>query len=235
MDTHKMTDTTTKHEIETVEGALADLKLGDEDAVIEELSADESAALDLSITKSELYSKAGADVKIAADIAAPAGDVAVTKKERKARTPKAPKAAKAVVVRDLNILPASLFQISKDSTITDAEAKIAMIAARPKQKKIAEKFDNVFAALNVGKAPSRYVVDLFRLLDTKKSVTSTELVNAMMGSASGRGSAYGEGTARSQTGQIMELFNVLGIADRTKNSLVLRADSVIATHLRKFI
>ena len=46
----------------------------------------------------------------------------------------------------------------------------------PKQNKIAEKFENLFQQLGNGKLPSVYVVQAFKLLESKKSVTSADIV-----------------------------------------------------------
>ena len=218
--------------LETVENALSELELDDtiEEPVIEELSGEEAAALSLKLTKDEVYASAPAAVKIAADIAEPAA-----KKERKPRDPSKVKAAKPAIVRDLASLSAAAFVLDNTTSLTPDEHKKIVLAAKPTQKKIAEKWENIFVSIAAGKAPSKYVVDLFRILNSKKSVSSNELVAAMMGSTSGRGAGYGEGTARSQTGQIMALFSMLRIANRSGNVLTLNTDSAIADFLRKFI
>ena len=66
----------------------------------------------------------------------------------------------------------------------------------------------------------------FKLLDEKKSATSADIIAAY------KASGLGEGTARSQSGQIMHLFHVVGIADRANQVLTLKEDSKIAERLR---
>ena len=102
-------------------------------------------------------------------------------------------------------------------------------ALKPAQVKIAEKFENLFTALSVGKAPSTYVMIAFKLLDEKKTVTSADIVAAY------KASGLGEGTARSQSGQIMHLFATVEIATRVGQTLTLNASSTIADRIRKVI
>ncbi len=47
-----------------------------------------------------------------------------------------------------------------------------------------------------------------------------------------KAAGLGDGTARSQTGQIMALFAAVKIADRIGQTLTLRADSTLATKIR---
>lgn len=67
----------------------------------------------------------------------------------------------------------------------------------------------------------------FKLLDEKKTVISADVVGAY------KASDLGEGTARSQSGQIMHLFATVGIADRSGQSLTLKGDSTIAERIHK--
>jgi len=58
------------------------------------------------------------------------------------------------------------------------------------------------------------------------TITSADIVAAY------KASGLKEGTARSQSGQIMVLFDALGIAKRNGKSLTLDADSNAVTYLR---
>lgn len=221
-------------DLETIEALMEELVLDEAvleeaDAVETEISADEEQAMSLAITKAEVYeASSSADEMIVAE--EPADTTVAAKPAKKPRTAKAAKTATPAKVRDLNDLPEELFELTEG----DEGIKLEVLAARPSQKKIAEKFDNIFVSMNAGVKPSKYVLDFFHILDAKKIVTTTEMVSGLMALTSNRGAGYTEGTARSQQGQIMELFHVLKIAMRTKNTLTLRDDSVIARWLRKF-
>src|SRR5262249_20806810 len=108
-------------------------------------------------------------------------------------------------------------------------------------KKIADKFDNVLTELAAGKAPSVYTMACFRHLHAHGTATQTDLVAALKATkvkndkiAKGSGT-YSDGTARSQAGQIMELFRVLGVANRERQTLTLRSDSLIAEKLAELL
>lgn len=96
---------------------------------------------------------------------------------------------------------------------------------RPAQVKVAEKFDNLFQAIELGNKPSRYVVTGYTLLKANGTMTSADLIGAM------KAEGLGDGTARSQTGQVLALFAAVGIANRAGQVLTLRADSTIAKKL----
>lgn len=143
---------------------------------------------------------------------------------KKARAPKDPNKPKVARTPRSAIgdLPDTAFEI----TVGAPADKAAVLAATPAQKKVAEKFENLFISLNAAKEPSRYVVTAFKLLNAQKSVTSMDIVGAY------KTEGLGDGTARSQSGQIMALFDVVGIADRAGSKLTLRADSAVAAKLR---
>lgn len=204
-------------EVTAADGALADDLLRD---------------LDIGLEIAEAYAEslpdsadpAGAKAKKAShkpDLSDPASKAKVVraKKERKdgeARTP-----------RDISSVAPEFFALTEPADDADLEAiRAATMALKPEQKKIAEKFDNLFTSISVGKAPSTYVMIAFKLLDEKKECTSTDIVAAY------KAADLGEGTARSQSGQIMNLFATVGIAQRTNQQLKLRADSKIAERLR---
>lgn len=145
-------------------------------------------------------------------------------RQKAAKSPKAAGAAKTPR-KSLADLNEAVFEI-----IVGAPAdKAAVLAKRPLQVKIAEKFDNLFLALDAGKEPSSYVVTAMKVLTKTGTMTSADLIAAY------RGEGLKDGTARSQTGQIMELFNVVGIALRAGQMLTLRADSSIAARLMAII
>lgn len=224
-------DETVEEVIEEAEAALAGETVIDElDIAEEDLLAAESA-----IEREEAYESQSSEVD--ADAEAPAqaqaNKPAKGKKTKSASSGGAPKTSTPRVARDLSTVAAEHFVIEGDASTMSADdleaAKKATMALQPGQKKIAEKFENLFSSLAAGKAPSRYVVDAFKLLEAKKSMSSADLVAGFMTAG------LGEGTARSQTGQIMHLFEVVKIAKRTKQTLDLIDDSVVAGKLRALI
>lgn len=233
-------------DVEEVEAAPA-VELIDDEELDEELSAAvesdeiEDLTLDAEMEATLAIEDAKGDAygEVAADEVAPAAAAPTEKKakaERKAREPRVAKAKAAPIVRDLSAIDPSFFQLSLGDTTTDAAYRTSVIARRPTQKKIAEKFDNVFISVAAGREPSVYVMDLFKILDADKTIDSKTLVAKMekIGKRIGiTGVTYNVSTARSQVGQIMELFPALGIATRTGQTLSMNGDSVIAERLRK--
>lgn len=219
-------------DIAAAEALLGDLEIGTEEVTMEhigELDAGAEDAVEQVIAKDEAYadqpgSGTGGIEATAAEPAAPA-------KTKRAKSAKAPKAK---IARDLSDLPALTFSVNVGDA-ADAGTKDAMIALRPTQKKIAEKFDNLFVSIAAGKKPSVYTMACLNALKTAKTVTSTDLVGALkaatVGVGKSKGATYNEGTARSQAGQMMALFAVVGIATRVKQTLTFNPNSAIAAKL----
>lgn len=148
------------------------------------------------------------------------------------KKPRAPKAAGAPKVeRDLAALPRETFVLltsQNDDDHFDLDTnKTAVLALRPTQKKIADKFDNLFAAVNAGRDPSVYVTACLKTLVAKGTVTTNDLVTALTESK------YTIGTARSQAGQVMTLFATLKIGTRSGQTLTLNPDSLLVEKLTK--
>lgn len=231
-------------EPDAIEAILDDLDLGDDvgdqpviEAVeeLDDLILEDNELRDLELTteRQEAYQDQ------VSELDADAGNVEKAKVEKKtkgAKTPRAPRAASTAAPRtpriDLSSLDAVNFVLEGDASAMSDEdkdaAKTATLALMPSQKKVAEKFDNVFQQLAAGKLPSVYVVQAFKLLDTKKTMSSSDLTGDFK-------ARYSQGTAMSQAGQIMNLFDTLKIATRSKNVLVLNEESVIAQRLRDAI
>lgn len=229
---------------EMLESLLDDLDLGaassepieedvvvEEDVVIEdgpaaELDDEELRTLEADITRTEAYaaqtSKGDVD---------PNAPEEAKKNGKAAKANAAPKAAKTAgtprAPRDLSALDEAHFEL-EDGVAAD---KAAVMASVPKQKKIAEKFENLFGAIAAGRKPSVFVTTAFALLDAKTTITSTDIVNAYKSGSD----PYSEGTARSQAGQIMHLFDTVKIATRSKQTLTLNAKSTVAAKLRKIM
>lgn len=192
--------------------------LGD-DEVPEDLLND----LETKLAREEIYTAQTSDTSIntATVTAPPAGS---TKPPRTAKTPRAPSTPRAPRT-DLSALDDAVFEITKGQPAN----KAAVIASKPLQVKIGEKFENLFLAIASGKLPSHYTVIAFNKLCETGTMTSADLVGAY------RAAGLKDGTARSQAGQLMELFKVVGIAHRAGQALTLRADSVVAEKLTQII
>jgi hypothetical protein len=239
------TKTKTVAEPEVLESILDDLDLDDLpteiealDEAVEEVIVDDAEVLEheelrdleLASVRDEAYEEQESKVDTAASV------TETTEAAKSAKTTKVVKAKAAGVPRtprvDLASMDAFNFILEGDAdSMSDADkdaAKTATLALMPKQKKIAEKFENLFQALSAGKLPSVYVVQAFKLLDSKKTMSSADLVAHFKGS-------YKQGTAMSQAGQILNLFDTVKIATRSKNSLTLNADSVLAARMRNAI
>ena len=127
--------------------------------------------------------------------------------------------------KGLNALPASAFVLTNDFDGDLEPNKVAVLRRRPTQKKIGEKFDNLFASIARGANPSVYVTTAFDVLNKTGTMTSIDLVAAL------RAVPLSEGTARSQAAQIMNLFDAVGIAKRDKQTLVRDPNSRLGTLL----
>lgn len=179
-----------------------------------EVSDDLLADLEATTARAEVYAAQTANNAISTNPAGPA-------KEKKERKKKADGAAQRQPRQDLASLPDAIFEVIVGAPID----KSAVIAKRPAQVKIAEKFDNLFQSLAAGKEPSRYVVTAYKVLKKAGQLTSADVIAAY------RAEGLKDGTASSQTGQVMNLFDTVGIAQRVGRALTLRADSAIAKRL----
>lgn len=147
-------------------------------------------------------------------------------KPKKAKKPKAE--------RDLSLLPVETFILEGAPEDIDKN-KADVLKSRPIQKKIGEKFDNLFVSIAAGRKPSTFVLQCLDLVEKHVSISSTELMAAMRLNSTTKGENYNEKTAASQVGQIMVLFNTLKIATRDGNKLTLNKKSVIARKINKII
>ncbi len=202
----------------------------DEDEVeaVEDIAEDDLEVIQADLERADIYAEAESDGEIIDDMAVESEKPAKAKRERKARAV-SEKAKSPKIERDLSALPPEAFKRFKDDKVNEA-LRDRVIATRPAQKKIAEKFDQTLSALHAGRLPSVYVVECFKELFDRKAVKSTELTARMTGPM-----GLNSGTASSQVGQIMTLFPVLGIATRTGAELTYRDDSVIGEKLRHLI
>lgn len=152
-------------------------------------------------------------------------------KTRKASSPATPRVAKPRIDRDLTKLSPEFFCLEGDpnSVMADASMRDAVISTRPTQVKIADKFDNLFVSLAAGRKPSTYVVDALAFLEKSTSMSTSALVSHFAVNLD-------IGTARSQAGQIMKLFEVLkiGLPDG-KNSIKINPKSTLVERLNKIV
>lgn len=211
---------------EDVDGEVVEAATSDTELTIEELKD-----LELTVVTQEAY--ASQKVTITGD-AQPVVTTSIeaAKKAAKVRTPRgtATAAGARPAPRDLSTIAAEHFLlIDIDKALDHEDCKTAVLATRPGQVKIAEKFDNMISALSVGKAPSRYVMIAYAALKKTGIATSADIQTAM------KAEGLRDGTAASQTGQIMVLFDTLRIATRTKNTLTLNSNSLFAEKLDKFV
>lgn len=197
--------------------AISDL----EDDVNEEADADAVDSIEDASEAAEIAKLDAYDEQTSATVEP---DALAKAKENKATSSAESKAKSRSKPRDVTSLPDDVFDLSPDSTLKKAD----VLALRPTQKKIGEKFDNLFTSIAAGKPPSVYIMTCFKALVDGGTVTQSDLVKVLRGS-------YSEGTARSQAGQIMTLFNTLKIATRSGQTLTLSPDSTIANKLKTLL
>jgi hypothetical protein len=160
--------------------------------------------------------------------------VTKAKREKKAAAPKAPKAPRpsfdtisAAVTHKIGgienlVLTAS--DASLDAAGLEAMRADALAKFDGSAKKVGEKIVNIFAA-SVGKAKlSEFTQTALKAL-AGGSTSSKAIYEAM------KADGYSDGTARSQSQQMMHLLPLVGIATRTKSDLTLNAESVLFTAL----
>lgn len=181
-----------------------------------DLSDEDLKDIGLEIAKHEAYASQEVTTGGVETVAAAAG--APKEKSKTASEPRKP--------RDLSSLPNEAFILTNGAAPEDLAAnKAAVIAAMPAIKKVAEKYENVLSCLSVGKLPSVYVVSCFKLLREKGTVHSVDLVAQL------KAQKYSDGTARSQVGQIMALFPLLKIAERSGQTLTINPNSKLASQM----
>jgi hypothetical protein len=187
-----------------------------------ELDESELGALDVRIETAEGYAAQKSEVVATVDTTD--GKKVTVKTAR----PPSSSAGKARV-RDMSAVSPEIFWLSGDhmsASEDDVKAnRDAVQASIPSQVKVADKFQNMFLSMASGALPSRYTVTAFKALNVGGSVTSADICAAF------KSEGLGEGTARSQSGQIMVLFPALGIADRDGKSLKLKPSSNVAKYL----
>ncbi len=208
--------------IEELDVAAAEPEAAPNESAV--LDADALQDLDIKMDRAEAYEEQTSTTTVVDPAGAVVAKVKKAKTATVSKTPAAPR-----VSTDMSTIEPKFFQLSKTATFADDAAleanKAAVIASTPKQIKIAEKFDNVFRSMAAGRVPSIYTMNAFKLLAMKKTLTSADLVAAY------KTQGLGEGTARSQTGQMMALFPALGVAARAGQTLTLDANSTVAEYL----
>lgn len=157
--------------------------------------------------------------------------VTTAKSEKKERTPRPVFLKRSDAIRHRSGGDASLFALEIEDADLDAdklnekmEEILSKIDAMP--KKVGEKAANMFSFLKTGERLSEYTkIGLKRLIE-KGSVSSKELVETMRWWPDGS-MHYEEGTARSQSQQLMTLFPAMKIATKSGSVLTLNPESTI--------
>lgn len=197
-----------------------------EEPVIEELTDDDLAEIEMKIEVQESYAQQNAVV------ADPSAEPPVsTKKSRtKSASSGVKKASTPRIERDLTKIAPEFFVLEGSTSDADDAVREAVIKLKPTQKKIAEKFESLFIALAAGRKPSTFIVDGLALLDKDRQISNQSLVAAFTLDE------YDIGTARSQAGQIMKLFEVLRIGNPSADgSLAINPASTIADRIRNIV
>lgn len=208
-------------EVEAAEEAEAEV-IDEVDAALAAADDLEDLALDPDdeavIDRMEAYDSQEAS---STDLDVDAAKKAKTTKPKKARAggTRAPK-------KDVNAIDPEYFVLNTDTAPADlAQNKADVIAKRPIQVKIAEKFDNLFAAIASGAKPSRYTALAYEFLKSKGEITQKEL------NAHYEAQGVGPGTASSQSGQLMNLLVNVEIAVRDGKALKINPNSKVAERL----
>lgn len=194
-----------------------------EDPITGEVSEAALAELEQAVNKIEVYKAQSTEGEIGENIEA------TPKKEKKAhKTSGGTKKATTPHVTRVawNDLPSTVLVRDLGTSYTDEEQAADTVKDIPTQKKIAEKYENLFVAVANGKSLSRYTEIAYRYLrDMKGSFSLGDLIAKYMQEG------LGHGTAASQAGQIMVLFDRAHIAKRSGSILTRREDSAVAPKL----
>lgn len=137
-----------------------------------------------------------------------------------------PSEALKVRLGGIEAVQATLIHKPEDAKL-DADKLSELIAARMAEidkapKKVAEKLVNAYAHLTTGGSLSVYTELALELILTKGEITSKDIFDRYLARP------WSEGTARSQSGQLMQVLPMMGIAKREGQKLTLNRDSVMA-------
>lgn len=249
MSAHEITEASNETEV-SLEQALSEFDdiIGEEESVddvvddgdqseIEDLNivADNNLAtpeelnlIEATIEKEKIYEEQPVVTPIAvSEVAAAVTD----KSKKKGKLSSTRKGGRSV--HSLASVPAEFFVLEEDPSKLDQSRldaiKDEVIKLRPLQTKIGEKFDNLFISLAAGREPSRYTKMAFAYLLEKGEATNGEVVKMY------QDAGLREGTARSQTGQMMTLLSCVKIANRSGQTLTLLPDNTITNRLRDLL
>ena len=234
-DTHIATNANSAYTAADINDILDDLDLEAatsdfEEEVIQEHDDDFLDDIDLKMSLKDNYAQqeaVGADPEAEPPVS--------TKKARTKST--TPRVSKPAVERDLTKIPDEFFVLDegdpKSFATVSSEHRELTMKFRPAQKKVAEKFDNLFVSLAAGKMPSIFVVEAFKLLEKEGALSTGMLVVHYTSGAAG--TVYLKGTAQSQAGQIMHLFRALGVIRANGMVYELNKQSTIAFRLRDLL
>lgn len=198
------------------------------DSNVETPTSEELNLIEATIEKEKIYEEQPVTTPIeVSEVTAASTD----DDKKKIKSPSKRKGGRSV--RSLASVPAEFFVLEEDPAKLDQSRldaiKDEVINLRPLQTKIGEKFDNLFISLAAGREPSRYTKMAFTYLLEKGEATNSDVVK--MYQAAG----LREGTARSQTGQMMTLFSCCKIANRSGQTLTLLPNNTITNRLRDLL
>jgi len=197
-------------EIDAIEAALnggTDIEV-DLDALSDEIGAEDA--------KNEAYAAqhSKADIVDAEDTIVVESDTVEPKAKRVAK-PRAPK---------LDFVPGVLAMFADDPCILDTEVgelndtQLTAVLNSVTQKKVREKVTNAFAHVARGAKLTNYTEIAIKIMASAAelgvNVTSKQLVAAY------KAKGYKQGTADAQAGQMMPLFEALGIATRPERGVL---------------
>jgi len=198
------------------------------DSNVETPTSEELNLIEATIEKEKIYEEQPVVTPIAVSEVTAAVTDKSKKKQKLSSTRKGGRS-----VHSLASVPAEFFVLEEDPSKLDQSRldaiKDEVIKLRPLQTKIGEKFDNLFISLAAGREPSRYTKMAFAYLLEKGEATNGEVVKMY------QDAGLREGTARSQTGQMMTLLSCVKIANRSGQTLTLLPNNTITNRLRDLL
>jgi hypothetical protein len=215
------------------EAEVSNEEISEEEISEEEISEEvlEDAAAE--IANDEAKASAYADQEASADMVEPSAEVAKTAKgtkEKKERPPHPTFTTKSGALVHRLGGPDNIVLESADADLSaeDLQSKVTdfLSVVDGTAKKVQEKVINILASAAKGVKLSDFTKTALKLLLEKGSASSKEIYEAMIAAE------WRVGTARSQSQQMMQLLPLVKIATRTKDTLTVNPDSVLAEHFK---
>lgn len=161
-----------------------------------------------------------------AELAPEAAPAETVKPKSRAGGSAKPSEALKVRLGGIEAVQSTLIHKPEDAAL-DADKLSELIALRMAEldkapKKVAEKLVNAYAHLTSGGSLSVYTELALEMILTKGEITSKDIFDRYIARP------WSEGTARSQSGQLMQVLPMMGIAKREGQKLTLIRESVLA-------